>query len=154
MASSVCRERVAFHTPKIWTLVPLIAHVLLYLLMGFFVCILLEIIHIKFIFIFVKRMFTVPVYTFMTKMYLCFDASLGIFVLHDRIIKTRKSMPKICKINNEIWHIEVSTPKRFVVLLFNAYNYIYSIQNTLAAVINYIEAIIKQTKQCIIYQNS
>lgn len=88
--------------PKIWTLVPLIAHVLLYLLMGFFVCILLEIIHIKFIFIFVKRMFTVPVYTFMTKMYLCFDASLGIFVLHDRIIKTRKSMPKICKINNDI----------------------------------------------------
>lgn len=54
--------------PKIWTLVPLIAHVLLYLLMGFFVCILLEIIHIKFIFIFVKRMFTVSVYTFMTKM--------------------------------------------------------------------------------------
>lgn len=52
------------------------------------------------------------------------------------------------------WHIEVSTPKRFVVLLFNAYNYIYSIQNTLAAVINYLEAIIKQTKQCIIYQNS
>lgn len=41
---------------------------LLYLIMGFICCILLEIIHIKFIFIFEKKMFTVSVYTFMTKM--------------------------------------------------------------------------------------
>lgn len=76
--------------------------VLLYLIMGFFCCILFEIIYIKFIFIFEKKMFIVLVYIFMIKMYFCFDVSLGIFMLYDRIIKIRKSMFKICKINNDI----------------------------------------------------
>lgn len=66
-------------------------------------------------------------------------------------LKLGRACPKSAKSIMIFWHIEVSTPKRFVVLLFNAYNYIYSIQSTLAAVINYIEAIIKQTKQCIMY---
>lgn len=74
-------------------------------------------------------------------------------MLHESL-KLGRACPKSVKSIMTFWHIEVPTPKRFVVLLFNVYNCIYGIQNTQAAVINYIGAIIKQTEQCIMHQNS
>lgn len=78
-------------------------YVLLYLLMGFFFLYFIwNNLYKVYIYIWKENVYSFSIYFYDENVINCFDVSLGIFVLYDRIIKIRKSMFKICKINNDI----------------------------------------------------